>query len=147
MYVHGKKCDHGSSTMAVDGYIHKMIANQDARAGWVYAATNADRTLLKVGGTDQCPFCRVQRIHKLPKGHGKVRMELLGFSWGDDWRVYEQQVIALLGKPRHGHEWFDYDQRWEYLKQNELITCIDTVKRRCSRWACDRMQAYCDARA
>lgn len=131
MYVHGKVCDHRCSSPHLDHYIHAMIRLAEPRAGWVYAATNADRSLLKIGGTDQCPFCRVQRIHKLPKGQGKVRMELLGVYWHDDWRIYEQEVISVLGSTRHGHEWFDFENRWEYLTQNDLIMCIDELHRRC----------------
>ena len=71
------------------------------RGGFVYAGETVTG-LVKVGKTiKQCPLCRMDQN----------RLDYLGLVWVSDAFVFEQKLIAAMGEPIKGHEWFDGHER------------------------------------
>ena len=75
------------------------------RAGFVYAGVAANG-LVKIGKSiRQCPLCRMDQNS----------LEYTGIVWVDDASVFEQQLLARMGVPTVGDEWFNDTARMQKM--------------------------------
>lgn len=96
---------------AILGVMQEQQGNP--RAGWVYVAHEQRRSLLKIGGTSACPYCRVQGRQRIPCLQVSARLRLVALSASDDWRLTEQRLLYDMSNhttPVHGSEWYAYDE-------------------------------------
>tara|TARA_R100000734_G_C3282563_1_gene75876 strand:- start:195 stop:632 length:438 start_codon:yes stop_codon:yes gene_type:complete len=98
--------DHREFSPQLMGLINRLQESRQGRQGWCYAALNDEGTLLKLGGTKNCPICRIHGNQKVPGIKKKVRMNLVALAWSEDWKIHEQHLLRIA-TPIYGDEWFD----------------------------------------
>lgn len=94
------------------------------REGWFYAGSLG--SVLKIGITKGCPFCRMDR----------QSLDPLGLAWSDDCKRHESHMKRALGEPAHGAEFFsDCDDRFAWMVSrgyiNELWTIASRLALKC----------------
>lgn len=88
-------------------------------AGFLYLGYSKKLRVLKFGGTDLCPLCRMKGVHKVL---GKrVILTPLAIAFSDDWRTFEQKFLGQLGEPKFGREWFEPGQRFSWLVKHGIM--------------------------
>ncbi len=89
---------HGQSDEFLDAMRQlRASAPNSIRSGWIYASVSVDGSLLKVGGTSVCAWCR-------QAGHGNADLKAIAFS--PNWRIGEEVILEAMGEPSRGREWF-----------------------------------------
>ena len=87
--------------------------------GWFYAGRLG--SVLKIGITQGCPFCRMNQQHIRP----------LGLKFCDNCRLYEKNIKLLLGKPLFGAEFFDEGKhRFRWMVSRGYIETLRSIENR-----------------
>lgn len=98
--------DHYDFSPQLMAAINNLQESRKGRQGWCYAALNDEGTLLKLGGTKNCPVCRINGHQKVPGLKKQVRMHLVALAWSEDWKIHEQHLLRIA-TPTYGDEWFN----------------------------------------
>lgn len=98
--------DHYDFMPQLMALINNLQESRKGRQGWCYAALNDEGTLLKLGGTKNCPICRIHGHQKVPGMKKRVRMNLVALAWSEDWKIHEQHLLRV-STPIYGEEWFN----------------------------------------
>jgi len=126
-------CKHWSGSAIAK--LSKMPTEaKKSKEGWLYAMscrTPGLENIVKFGGTGKCPFCRADEYCKT--GFKEVLgMDVIALRPSQDWRTEESDLLALLGKPCKGREWFDdKDSRIKWALDNALMRTVDDTERFC----------------
>lgn len=114
--------DHGEVSGQLMALINLLQETRQGRQGWCYAAINDDGTLLKLGGTKNCPICRVQGLQRVPGLNKRVRMNLIALAWSEDWKIHEQHLLRI-DTPIFGDEWFQPGPHYKCQKSLVEYLC------------------------
>lgn len=109
-------CEHNESylKLACNKLFYRY--GHQLKSGFVYAGISKNDGLLKVGMSHrQCPLCRMDQN----------RLTYKGLCWSLSAFEHEQRVLASLGDPVRGWEWFgDPDGRLEFMFRHHLLNDV-----------------------
>lgn len=131
-----ERCKHWNKSAIARWSLFWCEGRKKGQRGWVYAMgckAQGLEDIIKLGGTGQCPLCRVEEY--CPNGFTEVNgMELLALAPADDWRAEEQLLLAKAGKPCRGKEWFDSKQsRLGWMLSEGCFLSVQDSERSCQK--------------
>lgn len=111
--------DHYNAPTNLVIWVQGVTEMQSGREGWFYAGRIG--SLLKIGITKGCPFCRMDQ----------QRLDPLGLAWSDDCERHESNMKRALGKPERGKEFFsECDSRFAWMALHGYINDLSAIASR-----------------